>query len=129
MVPENGVVGLHAGDLNLESVKVDGETVEFDYFPVHRRSGDESRWAAVTCPSSAADAAASLYMSSLAQEMDANLIVYCGTGPKPENKPENGAPALPLPDSNGHTLHEVICLIMYFARLLGIEGFCIQFGY
>lgn len=124
MVPENGVVGLHAGDLNLESVKVDGETVEFDYYPVHRRLGDESRWAAVTCPNSAADAAASVYMSSLAHEMDANLIVYCGTSPKPENS----APVLPLPDSKGHTLHEVICLVMYLARLLGIEGFCIQFG-
>ncbi|XP_019451974.1 PREDICTED: transcription initiation factor TFIID subunit 2 isoform X1 [Lupinus angustifolius] len=77
-VPEIGIVGLHAENLGIESVWVDGEPTEFEYYPNHQQqSEDENRWSSVDSPSSAADAAGSLYLSALEKELVPNLLINC----------------------------------------------------
>ncbi|XP_061373985.1 transcription initiation factor TFIID subunit 2 isoform X2 [Gastrolobium bilobum] len=80
-VPEIGIVGLHAENLGIESVWVDGEPTEFEYYPHHHQQQqqleDEKRWSSVCSPSSAADAAVSVYLSSLEKELVPNLLINC----------------------------------------------------
>lgn len=77
-VPEIGIVGLHAENLGIESVFVDGEPTEFEYYPhQYHQLDDEKRWSSVTSPSSAADAAVSVYLSSLEKELVPNLLINC----------------------------------------------------
>ncbi|KAM5571088.1 transcription initiation factor TFIID subunit 2 [Rosa sericea] len=78
-VPEIGIVGLHAENLGIESVSVDGEPTEFEYYPHsnHRDSESERDWSSVTSPSSAADAAGSSYLSALERELVPNLLINC----------------------------------------------------
>ncbi|KAL9433311.1 hypothetical protein AB3S75_028191 [Citrus x aurantiifolia] len=78
-VPDIGIVGLHAENLGIESVLVDGEPTEFEYYPHnHQNVENEKRWRSmVSLPSSAADAAAAVYISALERELVPNLLINC----------------------------------------------------
>ncbi|WVZ10882.1 hypothetical protein V8G54_015412 [Vigna mungo] len=97
-VPEIGIVGLHAENLGIESVWVDGEPTEFEYYPHQQQQvEDDKRFNSVCSPSSAADAAVSVYMSSLEKELVPNLLINCCKPSKTESEqqqeqtvPENG---------------------------------------
>ncbi|KHN15152.1 Transcription initiation factor TFIID subunit 2 [Glycine soja] len=86
-VPEIGIVGLHAENLGIESVWVDGEPTEFEYYP-HRQqqAEDDKRFSSVCSPSSAADAAVSVYMSALEKELVPNLLINCCKPSKAESE-------------------------------------------
>lgn len=79
IVPENGIVGLHADNLVIETVKVDGEVAEFEMFPHYLHLDSENRWCSVSSASSAADAAASVYLSSVDRELVPNLLIMCAS--------------------------------------------------
>jgi transcription initiation factor TFIID subunit 2 len=77
-VPDIGIVGLHAENLGIESVFVDGEATEYEYYPHQQQNVDgEKRWSSVTSPSSAADAAGAVYLSALERERVPNLLINC----------------------------------------------------
>lgn len=77
-VPDIGIVGLHAENLGIESVLVDGDPTEFEYYPYSYQNVESGgRWSSVTTPSSAADAAGSAYVSSLERELVPNLLINC----------------------------------------------------
>ncbi|EOA34769.1 hypothetical protein CARUB_v10022342mg [Capsella rubella] len=76
-VPDIGIVGLHAENLGIESVLVDGEPTVFEYYPHHQNSENESNWNSVSDPASAADAAAMEYVGVLKREDTANLLINC----------------------------------------------------
>lgn len=76
-VPDIGIVGLHAENLGIESVLVDGEPAMFEYYPHHQNSETESNWNSVSDPASAADAAAMDYIGVLKREDTANLLINC----------------------------------------------------
>ncbi|CAN8234934.1 unnamed protein product [Cochlearia groenlandica] len=76
-VPDIGIVGLHAENLGIESVLVDGEATVFEYYPHHQNSENESNWNSVSDPSSAADAATMEYVGVLKREDTANLLINC----------------------------------------------------
>lgn len=79
IVPDNGIVGLHADNLVIETVKVDGEMAEFEVFPHYLHLDSEDRWCSVSSASSAADAAASVYLSSIDRELVPNLLIMCAS--------------------------------------------------
>ncbi|GMQ11180.1 hypothetical protein CsSME_00053926 [Camellia sinensis var. sinensis] len=81
-VPDNGVVGLHADNLAIDSVMVDGEPADFEVFPHCLHLDSENRWCAVSSAISAADAAGSVYLSSLEREMVPNLLIMCSKSVK-----------------------------------------------
>ncbi|KAI3989568.1 hypothetical protein MKX01_028014, partial [Papaver californicum] len=77
-VPENGIIRLHADNMIIENVIVDGDkTVEFEYSSHYQVIiDDDRRWySAVSSTNSAADAACSTYMSSLDKEVTPNLLI------------------------------------------------------
>ncbi|XP_022738715.1 transcription initiation factor TFIID subunit 2 isoform X2 [Durio zibethinus] len=77
-VPDIGIVGLHAENLGIESVLVDGDLTEFEYYPHNQGADSEKRWAsAVSSPISAADAAAAAYVTALEMELIPNLLINC----------------------------------------------------
>ncbi|KAF2608416.1 hypothetical protein F2Q68_00046405 [Brassica cretica] len=76
-VPDIGIVGLHAENLVIESVLVDGEPTVFEYYPHHGNPEPESNWSSVSDPASAADAAAMDYVGVLKKEDTANLLINC----------------------------------------------------
>ncbi|XP_057459543.1 transcription initiation factor TFIID subunit 2 isoform X2 [Actinidia eriantha] len=82
VVPDNGVVGLHADNLEIERVTVDGEPAEFEVFPHNLHLDSENRWCAVSSATSAADAAGSVYLSSLERELVPNLLIMCSKSVK-----------------------------------------------
>ncbi|GMN57920.1 hypothetical protein TIFTF001_027033 [Ficus carica] len=86
-VPDIGIVGLHAENLGIESVLVDGEPTEFEYYP-HTYHNEEMgrRWGSVTNTSSAAAAAGAVYLSSLERELMPSLLVNCCKGLKTGNE-------------------------------------------
>ncbi|XP_078179654.1 TBP-associated factor 2 isoform X1 [Carex rostrata] len=91
-------IALNAGNLSIGSVTVDGEPPNFKYLPHFQDSGeDERRWSSVECSNSAADAASSLYISTLAKEASPNLVIQCQncdpllSNGKVEENTENGA--------------------------------------
>ncbi|XVE64086.1 hypothetical protein DITRI_Ditri07aG0072800 [Diplodiscus trichospermus] len=77
-VPDIGIVGLHAENLGIESVLVDGEPTEFEYYP-HNQGADSVKCcsSAVSSPSLAADAAAAAYITALEMELIPNLLINC----------------------------------------------------
>ncbi|KAF5206181.1 Transcription initiation factor tfiid subunit [Thalictrum thalictroides] len=77
LVPESGVVGLHADNMIIDSVLVDGEKAEYDYFPHYQFVDDERRYSSVSSTTSASDAACSSYISSLDKELAPNLLILC----------------------------------------------------
>lgn len=79
IVPDNGIVGLHVDNLAIESVTVDGEAAEFEVFPHYLPLENENRWCSVSSASSAADAAGSVYLSSIERELVPNLLIMCAS--------------------------------------------------
>ncbi|ESW27142.1 hypothetical protein PHAVU_003G177400 [Phaseolus vulgaris] len=103
-VPEIGIVGLHAENLGIESVWVDGEPTEFEYYPHQQQQvGDDKRFSSVCSPSSAADAAVSVYMSSLEKELVPNLLINCCKPTKAESEQQ---PEQPVPENGFHSSAE-----------------------
>lgn len=76
-VPDIGIVGLHAENLVIESVSVDGDPTEFEFYPHHQHTESEKRWSSVSSASSAADVASSMYVSALERELVPNLLIMC----------------------------------------------------
>lgn len=76
-VPDIGIVGLHAENLGIVSVSVDGDPTEFEYYPRHQHVESERSFKAVSSPSSAADSAGSIYLSSIEKELVPNLLINC----------------------------------------------------
>ncbi|RDX77079.1 Transcription initiation factor TFIID subunit 2, partial [Mucuna pruriens] len=92
-VPEIGIVGLHAENLGIESVWVDGEPTEFEYYPHHQQqSEDDKRFGSVCSPSSAADAAVSVYVSALEKELVPNLLINCCKPSKADSEQQQQQP-------------------------------------
>ncbi|KAJ0750834.1 putative transcription initiation factor TFIID subunit 2, aminopeptidase N-like protein [Helianthus annuus] len=91
-VPENGIVGLHADNLMIECVTVDGEPARFEIFPHYQQMDSDDRWCSVSSANSAADAAGSVYVSCLERELVPNLLIMCSneatTKPVPEQLEE-----------------------------------------
>ncbi|KAL6559167.1 hypothetical protein OROHE_006536 [Orobanche hederae] len=56
VIPENGIVGLHADNLAIEKVTVDGDPAEFEVFPHYQHLDPKDRWCVVCSATSAADA-------------------------------------------------------------------------
>ncbi|CAN4088877.1 unnamed protein product [Withania somnifera] len=77
VVPENGILGLHADNLVIDSVTVDGEPTEFEVFPHYLALENGDRWCSVSSTTSAADAAGSVYLSHLDRELLSNLLIMC----------------------------------------------------
>ncbi|KAL0701686.1 hypothetical protein Bca4012_057808 [Brassica carinata] len=76
-VPDIGIVGLHAENLGIESVLVDGEPTVFEYYPQYLNSEPESNFNSVSDPASAADTAAMEYVGLLKREDTLNLLINC----------------------------------------------------
>lgn len=89
VVPDNGIVGLHADNLAIERVTVDGEPAEFEVFPHYQQLDPKDRWCVVSSATSAADAAGSVYLSSLEIELLPNLLIMCSKSAKMENEQGN----------------------------------------
>lgn len=85
LVPESGVVGLHADNMVIDSVLVDGEVAEFQYSSHYQIPDDEMRFSSISSASSASDAACLSYMSSLEKEFTPNLVIFCGKEVKNES--------------------------------------------
>ena len=80
-MPEIGIVGLHAENLGIESVLVDGEPTEFEYYPHSYLDAEHSgRWNYAMTPSSAMDAAGLAYGSALSRELVPSLLINCCKG-------------------------------------------------
>lgn len=114
-MPEIGIVGLHAENLGIGSVLVDGEAADFEYYPRQNHVESEKRWSAVSTPSSAADAAGAAYVSALERELVPNLLINCCKGFKSGSDQqavaENGF------HSSGETKQQVIvsiCVLAFF---------------
>ncbi|TVU09497.1 hypothetical protein EJB05_42973 [Eragrostis curvula] len=75
LLGESDTVALHADNMTIRSILVDGETTEFDYSPQWKNDADQPNWSSVLCSKTAADAACSTYISSLNREVVPNLIV------------------------------------------------------
>ncbi|WOL20068.1 hypothetical protein Cni_G28870 [Canna indica] len=91
IIPEDGLVALHADNMTVTSISVDGEPVDFENFS-HYQVVEEDRFHSVSCSSSAADVACAVYIASLDKEMVPNLRIACGEMMKlnqPQEK-ENG---------------------------------------
>ncbi|GAB2300049.1 hypothetical protein Dimus_034090 [Dionaea muscipula] len=90
LVPDSGIVGLHAENLEIERVSVDGSPTEFDVFPHYQPVEIENRWCSVSSVSSAADAAGATYLSALQRELVPNLLILCCKSAEPAQPPEAG---------------------------------------
>ncbi|XP_040997720.1 transcription initiation factor TFIID subunit 2 [Juglans microcarpa x Juglans regia] len=99
-VPEIGIVGLHAENLGIGSVLVDGEAAEFEYYPHQYHEESEKGLSAVLTPSLAADAAASAYITALERELVPNLLINCCKGFK------NGSEQQPVTENGFHSSTE-----------------------
>ncbi|KAG2643363.1 hypothetical protein PVAP13_2KG296800 [Panicum virgatum] len=75
LLADNDTFALHADNMTIRSILVDGETAEFDYSPYWKNEGDQPNWSSISCLKTAADAACSTYTSSLNREAVPNLIV------------------------------------------------------
>ncbi|XXG51107.1 hypothetical protein AAC387_Pa02g4956 [Persea americana] len=117
-VPETGLVGLHADNMTIERILVDGEPAEFEFFPHYQNVDNERRWRSVSCTSSASDAACSTYMSSLDKEVSPNLLILCRKSSKSTSDQEgrinlvnnlehsSGEAKNDFSSSNGHVVDE-----------------------
>ncbi|KAL6507751.1 hypothetical protein OROGR_023946 [Orobanche gracilis] len=88
VIPDNGIVGLHADNLAIESVTVDGDPAEFEVFPHYQHLNPKDRWCVVSSATSAADASGSVYLSSLEIELLPNLLIMCSKTTKTDNGPD-----------------------------------------
>ncbi|XP_020248990.1 transcription initiation factor TFIID subunit 2 [Asparagus officinalis] len=90
LASEVGYVALHADDMVISSVTVDGEPVEFEHIPHYQHVEDERRWSSVSCCQTAADAACSTYLSLLNREMVPNLLISCNKSKKTVSNQSQG---------------------------------------
>lgn len=88
VVPDNGIVGLHADNLAIEKVTVNGEPAEFEVFPHYQHLDPKDRWCVVSSAISAADASGSVYLSSLEIELLPNLLIMCSKTTKIDHNDE-----------------------------------------
>lgn len=79
-------MGLHAENLGIARVLVDGEPTEFEHYPLHQNAENGRIWSSVTSSNSAADVASSLYISALQKELETNLLINCCKAFKAENE-------------------------------------------
>lgn len=100
-VPDSGVIGLHAENLEIERVSVDGEPAEFDVFPHYQPVEIENRWCSVSSVSSAADAAGVTYITALERELVPNLLILCRKSVDAGNPPQGQPPLENGGQSNG----------------------------
>lgn len=90
---------LHADNLAIETVTVDGEPARYEIFPHYHDLNPSDRWCVVSSATSAADASGSSYLSSLDTELVPNLMISCSKTTKTDNNQEeymqldNGEPA------------------------------------
>ncbi|KAL9273889.1 Transcription initiation factor TFIID subunit 2-like protein [Drosera capensis] len=101
VVPDSGIVGLHAENLEIERVSVDGNPTEFDVFPHYQPVEIENRWCSVSSVSSAADAAGATYLSALQRELFPNLLILCCKPAEAVELPEAGLDSQGEEQSNG----------------------------
>ncbi|XP_042487357.1 transcription initiation factor TFIID subunit 2-like [Macadamia integrifolia] len=90
-VPESGLVGLHAENIKIDKVSVDGEPAEYEFSPLRQPEEDKRRWQFVSSATFAADAACSTYLSSLDKEIASNLLIKCCKPAKVVSEPEEQA--------------------------------------
>ncbi|XP_020578033.1 transcription initiation factor TFIID subunit 2 isoform X2 [Phalaenopsis equestris] len=122
VVPESGDIALHAENMVISKITVDGKDAEFERFP-HYQFVDESSWCSVTCSKSAADVACSSYISFLIRETSPNLIITCCNKSKepqsnlrqtgPENIIQNSGSEQVVNGCNEHREHKdvkIICI-------------------
>ncbi|GER29049.1 transcription initiation factor TFIID subunit 2 [Striga asiatica] len=88
VIPDNGIVGLHADNLAIEKVTVDGDPAEFEVFPHYQYLDPKDRWCVVSSATSAADASGSVYLSSLEIDLLPNLLIMCSKTSKTDDKQE-----------------------------------------
>ncbi|KAJ4974000.1 hypothetical protein NE237_007174 [Protea cynaroides] len=103
-VPESGMVGLHADNMKIDKVSVDGELAEYEFSPYYQPVEDDRRWHFVSSASYAAEAACSTYLSSIDKEMAPNLLIKCCVTAKPVSEPHgetNGGKGEPQAQANG----------------------------
>ncbi|GLJ49640.1 hypothetical protein SUGI_1053220 [Cryptomeria japonica] len=84
VVPENGIIGLYANGMNIDNIFVNGLPVHFTLCPQHVYSKEERKWLSITCID-AAEAAGSVYFSSLEREMAPDLLINCFISLSSEN--------------------------------------------
>ncbi|CAN6465987.1 unnamed protein product [Victoria cruziana] len=99
--PDSGMVGLHADNMKIESILVDGEQAAFEFFPHYQHVEDEKRWESVNCTAAAADAASVSYLASLDKEMAPNLLILCSkkVNLSSDNQSKDGADERTHPSS------------------------------
>lgn len=105
-VPDSGIVGLHADNLGIESISVDGEPAEFDFFPHYQPVKIENRWCSVSTASSAADAAGATYLSALERELMPNLLIMCCKPVNPVSE-QQGQPVNSVSEQQGQPVNSV----------------------
>lgn len=88
VIPDNGIVGLHADNLAIDKVTVDGEPAEFEVFPHYQHIDPKDRWSVVSSATSAADASGSVYLSSLEIELLPNLLIMCSKTNRADSQQE-----------------------------------------
>ncbi|KAJ0987182.1 hypothetical protein J5N97_005538 [Dioscorea zingiberensis] len=102
---EGGHIALHADNMTISRVLVDGELAEFEFIPHYQLFGDEKKWCSVSCLKSAADAACLTYMSSLDDEMVPNLLIaWCkstNSVTEQQGQPDQSNVGNILPTSSG----------------------------
>ncbi|XP_074278143.1 transcription initiation factor TFIID subunit 2 isoform X1 [Silene latifolia] len=106
-VPDNGIIGLHAENLEIERVYVDGEPADFDVFPHYQPVDIENRWCSVSSVDSAADAAGVTYISALERELVPNLLILCRNLMAAGNQQQGPAPQENGGQSNGEVKQNV----------------------
>ena len=132
VVPDNGIVGLHADNLAIESVTVDGEPAEFEVFPHYLHLDNGDRWCSVSSASSAADAAGSVYLSSLQRELVPNLLIMCTKSVKSDSEQqgqallENGVQSSSEPKQVSVVL---VVLAVLFVEHHAVFICCLCFGF
>ncbi|XP_058078257.1 transcription initiation factor TFIID subunit 2 isoform X2 [Magnolia sinica] len=118
VVPESGRVGLHADNMTIDCISVDGEPADFEFLPHYQLVEDEQKWRSVSCTNSAADAACSSYISFLDKEVAPNLFISCCESVKSASDPQRqangedssryscGDSKQAHTGNNGHAMHE-----------------------
>lgn len=118
-MPEIGIVGLHAENIGIENVLVDGETAEFEYYPHHQQQVEnEKRWSSAFSPSSAADVAGSVYLSALEKELVPNLLINCCKPFKTESEQQEQ----PVSENGFHSSGEDKQVIFPFSTHLHLDN-------
>ncbi|KAL5722272.1 hypothetical protein ACHQM5_005812 [Ranunculus cassubicifolius] len=102
LIPESGLVGLHADNMTIESVTVDGEISEFKYTPRCQLVEEERRYSEVNSTVAASDAACSSYLTALENELSPNLMILCGIEVKEGSDQVETKVVVDVEAGNGH---------------------------